>query len=149
MTVCFWSMSEDLLIARDRVVPAAALIIKTARASGPGGQHVNKTETKVQLAFDPRLVPWIDEGTRLRIVALAGRNVDGEGRVHVTSQEHRDKERNLADARAKLVELVQKALVRPKKRIATKPTKASKRRRLDEKRRTSLKKEARGRVRGD
>jgi ribosome-associated protein len=142
-------MSEDLLITRDRVVPGAALSVKTARASGPGGQHVNKTETKVQISFDPRAVPWIDEGTRMRIVALAGRNVDGEGRIHVVSQEHRDKERNLADAREKLRDLVAKALVRPKKRIATKPSKGQKRRRLDDKRRTSIKKESRGKVRGD
>jgi ribosome-associated protein len=142
-------MSEDLLITRDKIVPAAALTVKTARASGPGGQHVNKTETKVQIAFDPRAVAWIDEGTRLRIIALAGRNVDGEGRIHVVSQEHRDKERNLEDARDKLRELVGKALVRPKKRIATKPSKAQKRRRLDDKRHTSLKKETRGKFRGD
>jgi ribosome-associated protein len=142
-------MSEDLPVALGRVIPKEALSVKTARASGPGGQHVNRTESKVQLTFDPRGVPWIDEGTRMRIVALAGRNVDGEGRIHVAAQEHREQDRNLAAAREKLQELVKKALVRPKKRIATKPTKAAKRRRLEDKRRTGDKKSARRRVGDD
>lgn len=123
--------------------------MKTARASGPGGQHVNRTETKVQLTFDPRAVPWIDEGTRLRIVALAGRNVDKEGRILVTSQEHREQALNLAASREKLQALVTKALVRPKRRVATKPTRASKARRLDEKKRRGQTKAGRGRVRDD
>jgi ribosome-associated protein len=142
-------MPDDLPITPGRVLPKESLKVKTARASGPGGQHVNRTETKVQLSFDPRAVPWIDEGTRLRIVALAGRNVDAEGRVLITSQERREKEQNLELSRTKLCELVKKALVRPKKRVATKPGKAAKRRRLDEKRRTSQKKQARGQVRDD
>jgi ribosome-associated protein len=142
-------MSEDLPVAPGRVIPKEALKAKTARASGPGGQHVNRTESKVQLTFDPRAVPWMDAGTRLRVVALAGRNVDGEGCIHVASQEHREQERNLELARSKLAELVKKALVRPKKRIATKPTKASKRRRLDDKRRTGDKKSQRKRVGDD
>jgi ribosome-associated protein len=142
-------MSEDLPVALGRVIPKEALKVKTARASGPGGQHVNRTESKVQLTFDPRAVPWIDEGTRLRVVALAGRNVDGEGRIHVTSQEHREQERNLEDARQKLQDIVKKALIRPKKRVATKPTKASKRRRLEDKRRIGDKKTQRRRVSDD
>lgn len=136
-------MLEDLRIAPDRVLPKEALSLKTARASGPGGQHVNRTETKVQLTLDPRLVPWMDAGTRLRLVALSGRNVDAEGRIRVMSQEYRDKGRNLDDACEKLRELVRKALVRPKVRIATKPTKAAKRRRLEDKRHTAQKKAAR------
>jgi ribosome-associated protein len=123
----------DLRIDTRRVVPAQALDVKTARASGPGGQHVNKTESKVQLTLDPRAVPWIDEGTRLRIVALAGRNVDHDGRVFVVSQEQRAQGQNLENARDKLAELVKKALARPKRRVATKPSRAQKARRLDEK----------------
>lgn len=123
----------DLRIDPRRVVPAQALDVKTARASGPGGQHVNRTESKVQLTLDPRAVPWIDEGTRLRIVALAGRNVDQDGRVFVVSQEQRAQLQNLENARDKLAELVKKALARPKRRVATKPSKAQKARRLDAK----------------
>ncbi len=142
-------MSEDLRIDARRVVPANAMSFKYARASGPGGQHVNRTESKVQLTFDPRAVPWMDEGTRLRIVALSGRSVDSVGCILVTSQEHREQPRNIDDARDKLRELVTRALVRPKRRIATKPSKASKRRRLDEKSKHSDKKQGRGRVRSD
>jgi ribosome-associated protein len=142
-------MVDDLTISRARVLPGQALTVKTARASGPGGQHVNRTETKVQLTFDPRAVPWMDEGTRLRVIALAGRNVDKEGRILVTSQEHREQAQNLAAVRDKLQALVSKALVRPKRRVATKPTRASKARRLDEKKRRGQTKAGRKRVNDD
>ena len=126
-------MSNDLFITRTRLVPAQALEVKTARDSGPGGQHDNRTGSKVQLTLDPALVPWIDDGTRLRIIALAGRNVDRDGRVFVVSQEHREQARNLESAREKLAEIVGKALARPKRRVATKPSRAAKARRVDEK----------------
>ncbi|HEX6240728.1 MAG TPA: alternative ribosome rescue aminoacyl-tRNA hydrolase ArfB, partial [Polyangiales bacterium] len=112
-------------------------------------QHVNRTETKVHLRFDPRAVAWIDEGTRLRIVALAGRNVDSEGGILFVSQEHRDQGQNLDAAREKLRALVLKALVRPKLRIATKPTRASKVRRVNDKKQRSKTKAQRGRVSRD
>lgn len=139
-------MAEDLLLSRSRVLPGQALTVRTARASGPGGQHVNRTETKVHLSFDPRAVPWIDEGTRLRILALAGRQVDSAGCVFISSQEHRDQAQNLEAARDKLKALVLKALVRPKRRIATKPTRSSQARRVDEKKRHAKTKAQRGRV---
>jgi ribosome-associated protein len=142
-------MSDDLPIQRTRVVPGSALEVKTARASGPGGQHVNRTESKVQLTLDPALVPWIDPGTRLRMIALAGRNVDSDGRIHVVSQEHREQPRNLETAREKLAELIKKALLRPKARVATKPSKRQKAKRVDEKKLRSKTKAARGRVRDD
>jgi ribosome-associated protein len=142
-------MSEDLTISRTKVIPGRALEVKTARASGPGGQHVNRTESKVQLTLDPAEVPWLDPGTRLRMVALAGRNVDGAGRIYVVSQEHREQTRNLEDARAKLALLVGKALTRPKARIPTKPSKRAKARRVDEKKARSQTKAGRGRVRDD
>jgi ribosome-associated protein len=139
-------MSDDLPISKTRSVPAQALAVKTARASGPGGQHVNRTESKVQLTLDPQRVPWMDHGTRLRLIALAGRNVDSEGRVYVVSQEHREQPRNLELAREKLAEILQKALVRPKRRIATKPSKGQKARRLNEKKQRAETKDRRRRV---
>jgi len=142
-------MSDDLPISKSRVIPAQALEVKTSRASGPGGQHVNRTETKVQLTFDPRAVPWVDAGTRLRIIALAGRNVDSDGRVLVMSQEQRAQSQNLERAREKLRELVTKALVRPKRRVATKPSKAQKARRVDDKKLRAKTKASRTRVRDD
>lgn len=139
-------MPQDLPISARRVIPAHALSVKTARAQGPGGQHVNRTESKVQLTFDPRQVPWIDEGTRLRIVALAGRHVDSEGRILLASQEHREQARNLEDARDKLRELVTRAMVRPKRRVPTKPSRAAKARRVDEKKKRAKTKAQRARV---
>jgi ribosome-associated protein len=140
-------MTDDLYVQRARTVPASALEVKTARASGPGGQHVNRTESKVQLTLDPSLVPWIDPGTRLRLLALAGRNIDRNGCIFVVSQEHREQPRNLEAAREKLSEILQKALVRPKPRVATKPSKRQKAKRVDEKKQRSRTKAARGRVR--
>jgi ribosome-associated protein len=142
-------MVDELTISRSRTLPGHSLTVKTSRASGPGGQHVNRTETKVQLRFDPRAVPWIDEGTRLRIVSLAGRNVDKDGHVLISAQEHREQAQNLEAAREKLKQLVQKALVRPKLRIATKPTRASKLRRVDEKKRRAKTKAQRGHVKDE
>lgn len=139
-------MSDDLPISKTRSVPAQALAVKTARASGPGGQHVNRTESKVQLTLDPQRVPWMDPGTRLRLIALAGRNVDSAGRVFVVSQEHREQPRNLELAREKLAEILQKALVRPKRRIATKPSKGQKARRLNEKKQRAETKDRRRKV---
>jgi ribosome-associated protein len=142
-------MAHDLPVSPRRIVPAAALSVKTSRAQGPGGQHVNRTETKVQLTLNPRAVAWIDEGTRLRIIALAGRNVDGEGCIFVVCQEHREQTRNLESAREKLAELIQRALTRPKRRVATKPSRAAKARRVDEKKQRAKTKAQRGRVRDD
>ncbi len=142
-------MTESITIQRTRIIPAAALEVKTARSSGPGGQHVNRTESKVQLSLDLTRVPWIDEGLRLRIIALAGRNVDRDGRVFVVSQTYREQPRNLESAREKLGELVKKALARPKRRVATRPSKAQKARRLDEKRQRAQAKARRVRVQED
>ena len=139
-------MSEDLPINKTRVIPGSALDVKTSRSSGPGGQHVNKTDSKVQLTLDPSLVAWIDPGTRLRMVALAGRNVDREGRIFIVSQEHRDQPRNLESAREKLTALITKAMVRPKTRVPTKVSKRQKAKRVDEKKQRSETKSARGRV---
>jgi len=128
---------DDLTIKRGRVIPASAIRVKRARASGPGGQYVNRTESKVQLCFNPAAVEWIDSDIKKRLYALAGQSVDSRGNVLITSQEQRDQQRNLVRAREKLTALVLRALVRPKQRVATKPSRASKQRRLEDKRRRS------------
>jgi ribosome-associated protein len=99
-------------------------------ASGPGGQNVNKVATAVQLRFDTHALA--DE-VKTRLAKLAGRRLTDDGIVIITARQHRTQERNRADARARLFDLIRQAGVRPKKRKATRPTKASKERRIETK----------------
>jgi len=135
---------EDLPLSRARSIPASALEFRTARSSGPGGQHVNKTETKVQLLLDCTALAFLDPGSRTRLYRAAGRNVDADGRIFVICQDHRDLLRNIEQAREKLIALVEASLIAPKRRVATKPTRGSKERRLGEKKHRAKTKAGRG-----
>jgi ribosome-associated protein len=110
------------------------------RASGPGGQNVNKLSSAVQLRFDVRSSPSLPDDVRARLERLAGRRLTREGVLVIIAQRHRTQERNRADALERLIELIGRAAVAPVLRRPTKPTKGSRERRLEsKKRRSSLK----------
>ena len=105
------------------------------RASGPGGQNVNKLSSAVQLRFDVRRSPNLPGDVRVRLERLAGRRLTREGVLVITAQRHRTQERNRADALDRLVELIQRAAVAPIPRRPTKPTRGSRERRIESKKR--------------
>jgi ribosome-associated protein len=116
------------------------------RSSGPGGQNVNKVSSAVQLRFDVRQSPSLPNDVAVRLMRLAGKRLTKDGVIVIIAQSHRAQERNRADARERLFDLIRQAAVRPVPRRATKPPKAEKRKRLEgKKHRASIKRLRSGR----
>ena len=105
------------------------------RASGPGGQNVNKLSSAVQLRFDVRHSPSLPDSVRMRLERLAGKRLTRDGVLVITAQRHRTQERNRTDARERLCELIREAATPPVPRRPTRPTRASKERRIESKKR--------------
>lgn len=142
-------MSTPLVINDSITLPGSDLEWSAVRASGPGGQNVNKVSSKIELSFDFEATVALTEAAKGRLRLLARNQLDAEGRLLVTSQKTRDQAKNLKDARDKVRELVLSALVVPKRRKPTKPTRASQARRVTSKKKVGAKKASRRSVRGD
>ena len=136
-----------LVVAPHLAIPDAELSERFVRAGGPGGQNVNKVSTAVELRFDVRASPTLPEPVRARLLARRDRRLTDDGVLVISAQRFRTQERNREDARERLLELIRAALVAPRKRVATKPSRASKERRLGAKKRRAHVKQGRGRTR--
>jgi len=126
-------------------IPDGELAESFVRASGPGGQNVNKVASAVELRFDVAQSPSLPESLRARLLARRDRRLTADGVLVIQASRFRDQAKNREDARTRLAEIVRAALHVPKKRVATKPTRASKERRIASKKRRADTKRGRGR----
>lgn len=138
-----------LVITPTLELPDEAITFRPLRAGGPGGQHVNKVATAIQLRLDVNACPVLTEAVRTRLATLAGRRMTEDGVIVITAQRLRTQEQNRRDALDRLTELVKQALVVPKVRRATRPTRASRERRLEGKQQRSTVKRLRSRINDD
>ena len=139
-------LTEVIAITDGLAIPAAELRFRFSRSSGPGGQHVNRSETRVELLFDVARSPSLTEEQRARIAHRLAGYVDGEGIMHVVSSATRSQLENRADATARFQALLAAALRPRKRRTPTRPSAAARERRLAEKRTRSAHKQMRRKV---
>jgi ribosome-associated protein len=137
------------LVVEQLTIPEAELRWTAVRASGPGGQNVNKVSSKIDLRFDFEHSAALSDALKARLRASAGHRLDAEGRIQITSQLTRNQSDNLEDARQKLASLLLAASVVPKRRRKTKPSRAKKAARVADKRVHAAKKQSRGRIAAD
>jgi len=138
-------MGEPLVVAHV-IIPEAELRWTAVRASGPGGQNVNKVSSKIDLRFDFEDSSALSDELKARLRSKAAARLDAEGQIQITSQLTRNQSDNLEDARQKLALLLRSAMVTPKARRKTKPSRAKKAKRVAEKRVHAEKKQNRARV---
>ena len=139
-------MAEDLVVSSRIIISDRYLRVTTSRSGGPGGQHVNTTDTKIHLFFDLRGFPDLHPSVKQRIRTARPKLISERGELQIVSDSYRSRLRNLEDARERLVALIRAHLLPPKKRKPTKPTRGSQRRRMDSKKKRGTLKKGRGRV---
>jgi ribosome-associated protein len=136
---------RDIVVTPRLTIPAGELGLAFARSGGPGGQNVNKVSSKVELRWNPTTSAALTADDRVWLLAQLANRLTTDGTLIVTSTATRDQLKNRDDALSKLTLIVRAALERPKTRRATRPTRASKRRRVDDKRhRAQIKRDRRG-----
>lgn len=136
---------DSLVVRPGIVIPERELMWVAVRSSGPGGQNVNKVSSKVELRFDFQASAALTPSVRTRLRSLAENRLDAEGRILIVSQLTRNQLQNLDDARQRLAALIARALVAPKPRRPTKPSRSAQRARVNDKRTHSKKKQTRTR----
>lgn len=142
-------MADDLIVNARVTIPAAELEFTATRASGPGGQHVNTSDTRIQLRWNVANSNALGETQRRRVLAALASRLTTEGDLLLACDTHRSQRRNREDVAARLAALLRRALVPPRPRRPTRPTAASREKRIEQKKRRGSVKRTRGRAGDD